>query len=121
MSLSSFSISVLSMVLGFPHIHHFVELVCIRGVIFFFFLWPHLHIEVPGLGVKLELQLLAYATVSATLELSHICSLLCSLQQRQILYPLREARDLTYISMDTRQILNLLSHNGKSKKIYFIN
>ena len=29
---------------------------------FFFFLWPHLrHIEVPRLGVKLELQLPAYA------------------------------------------------------------
>ena len=30
---------------------------------FFFFLWPHLrHMEVPRLGVELELQLLAYAT-----------------------------------------------------------
>ena len=33
---------------------------------FFFFLGPHLwHIEVPRLGVQLELQLLAYATATA--------------------------------------------------------
>ena len=34
-----------------------------------FFLWPHLrHMEVPRLGVELELQLLACATVLATLD-----------------------------------------------------
>ena len=33
--------------------------------IYFAFLQPHLqHMEVPGLGVKLELQLQAYATAS---------------------------------------------------------
>ena len=31
-----------------------------------FFLWPHLlHMEVPRLGVELELQLLVYATATA--------------------------------------------------------
>ena len=36
------------------------------------FLGPHpQHMEVPRLGVKLELQLPAYATATATLDLSH--------------------------------------------------
>ena len=53
---------------------------------FFFFSGSHLqHIEVPRLGVKLELQLLGYATATATWDPSHICDLCCSLQQRRIL------------------------------------
>ena len=49
--------------------------------------------EVPGLGVKLELKLLAYATAIATLDLSHIINLYHSLWQGWILNPLSEARD----------------------------
>ena len=42
----------------------------------FFFLWPYLqHMEVSGLGVKSELQLLAYATATTTQDLSHVCNL----------------------------------------------
>ena len=53
------------------------------------------HIEIPRLGVEseLELQLLAYITAIATPDLSCICNLHHSLQQCQILNPLREARD----------------------------
>ena len=51
--------------------------------------------EVPRLGVKSELQLLAYTTVTATLALSRICNLPHSLQQCLILNPRREARDET--------------------------
>ena len=55
-------------------------LICIyfRRCIFFLiiiisFLGPHLwHMEVPGLGVKLELQLLAYTTATAMRDLSHM-------------------------------------------------
>ena len=36
---------------------------------------PLWRLEVPGLGVELELQLLAYATASATPDLSHVCDL----------------------------------------------
>ena len=37
--------------------------------VFFFFSGPHpCHMEVPGLGVELGLQLLAYATATATLD-----------------------------------------------------
>ena len=70
------------------------------GLLFFYlfiylvFLGPHpRHMEVPGLGVKLELQLPAYTTVTATQDPSCICDLLHSSWQRRILNPLREARD----------------------------
>ena len=43
---------------------------------FFFFLGPHLqHMEVPRLGVKSEIQLLAYTTATTTQDLSHVCDL----------------------------------------------
>ena len=46
--------------------------------------------EVPLLGVELELQLPAYTTAMATLDPSHIGR---SLQRCRILNPLSEARD----------------------------
>ena len=53
-----------------------------EGQIFFFFLWLHLwHMEVPRLGVELELQLSAYTTATAMRDLSCICDLSHSLQQ----------------------------------------
>ena len=53
------------------------------------------HMEVVRLGVKPELQLLAYATATATAtrDLSHICDVHHSSQQRRILNPLSEARN----------------------------
>ena len=69
-----------------------------------FFLGPHLwHMEVPKLGVKLELQLPAYTT-TATQYLSHVCDLHNSSQQCQILNPLSEARDWTHNLMVPSQI-----------------
>ena len=70
---------------------------------FFFscFLGPHLrHMEVPRLGVEWELQLPAYATATATWDVSHVCNLYHISHQHQILNPLREARDRTCVSMD---------------------
>ena len=41
-----------------------------------FFLGPHpWHMALPRLGVKSELQLLAYTTATATPDLSHVCNL----------------------------------------------
>ena len=62
--------------------------------------------EVPRLGDKLELQLSAYITATATAApgLSHICHLYHSSQQCQILNLLREVRDGTYVLMDTSQV-----------------
>ena len=61
---------------------------------FFCFLGPHpQHMEVPRLGVELELQLLVYATATAMWAPSHVCDLQYSSQQRWILNPLNKARD----------------------------
>ena len=61
-------------------------------------------IDVPRLGVKLELWPLAYITASATWDLSCICNLCHSSQQCQILNLLREARDRTCSLMVASQI-----------------
>ena len=57
--------------------------------------------EGPRLGVKLELQLLAYATATGTQDPSHVCDLHHSSWQCQILNPLSEAGDRTRILTDT--------------------
>ena len=58
------------------------------------FLGPHpQHMEVPRLGVESELQLQVYTTATAMQDLSHVCDLHHSSQQRQIVDPLIEAKD----------------------------
>ena len=52
--------------------------------------------EVPRLGVKLELQLLTYTPATATPDPSHVCDLHHSSRQRWILNLLSEARDRTH-------------------------
>ena len=73
---------------------------------FFFYLFRATpwHMEIPRLGVNLELQLPAYTTATATQVLSHICELHHSLWQRWILNPLSGARNRTHIFMDTSGI-----------------
>ena len=80
-----------------------------------------------------------YATDKATLDLSHICDLCCSLWQCQILNLLSEARDQTNTFRDTMSlaltswhrswwkallpnvfVLNLLSHDRKSSLLLYI-
>ena len=58
------------------------------------------HMEFPKLGVKLELQLPAYATATALPDPSHLFNLYHGLWQHQILNPLGEARDQTRILTD---------------------
>ena len=62
--------------------------------------------EVSSLGVESELELLAYTTAIALPDLSHICDLHHSSQQRQIPNPLSKARDRTRILMDASQIVS---------------
>ena len=71
-----------------------------KRVCFIFpFLQLHLqHMEVPGLGVEVELQLRAYTTAMATPDPSCICDL----------------HD-TCILTETSQALNPLSHNRNSE------
>ena len=57
----------------------------------------------------------AYTTVTATLDLSHICSHSCSLWQQWILNPLSEARDRTCILKEANWMRNLLSHSGNCR------
>ena len=67
---------------------------------------PHLwHVEVPGLEVESELQLLATdtATATATPDPSRVWDLHCSSGQAQIPDPLSKARDRTRVLMDTSQ------------------
>ena len=66
-----------------------------------------------------ELQLQAYATATAAQDPSHVSDLHHSSQQHQILDPLSQARDRTYILMDTSRILKPLSYNGNSLRSYF--
>ena len=62
--------------------------------------------EVPMLGIELELQLQAYAI--ATPDPSHIYDLLCS-SKRQIFNPLSKARHRIHIFMDITHVLNVLN------------
>ena len=61
--------------------------------------------EVPRLGVKLELQLPAYATATAMQDPSWVCDLHQSSQQRQILNLLSRARDPTSILTNASQFI----------------
>ena len=69
------------------------------------FLGPHLqHMEAPRLGVESELQLQAYATHTATPDLSCICDLHHSSWQCWIFNPLSRARDQILVLMYTSQV-----------------
>ena len=69
-------------------------------VLFFFLgLYPW-HAEVPRLGVKSELQLLAYTIATAMQDPGQGCDLNHSSQQCQVLNPLSEARDQTHVLMN---------------------
>ena len=101
---------------------------------FFSFYGLHLrHMEVPRLRVKLELQLLAYNTATATWDVRSMtnicdlhhslrpipaCDLHCSLPQRRILNQLSKARQRSNptSSWILCQVLKPLSHNGNSLK-----
>ena len=70
-----------------------------------FFKGPHLwHMEVPRLGVDMELQLPAYTTAPATQDPRLVCNLHHNSGQCLIPDPLRETRDRTHILMDASRI-----------------
>ena len=60
--------------------------------------------DIPRLGVKSELELWAYAAVTATSNPSHVCNLYHSSWICWILNPLSEAKDQIHLLMDTSQI-----------------
>jgi len=76
------------------------------GFSFSFILGPHpQHMETPRLGVKLELQLLAYATATATQDLRYVFDLHHSSPQPRILNQLSKARDRTHNLMVPSRIM----------------
>ena len=82
-----------------------------------FFSGPHPQpVDVPRLGVELELQLLAYTTATGTQDPSHIFDLHHSSWQHRILNPLRDTRDRIHVLTDTSRVHNPLSHNRNSLK-----
>ena len=84
---------------------NFINIQTLYSFIYLFcFLRLHLrHMEVPRLGVELELQLPAYITATATMDPSWVCDLHRSSWQPWILNPLSKARDQTRIFVDTSQ------------------
>ena len=60
--------------------------------------------EVPRWGVKMELQLPAYATATATQDLSYVFNLHHSSRQYWIFDPLSKARDWTWVLVDTSRV-----------------
>ena len=88
-----------------------------RGLLLYFFflflLRPHRwHMEVPRLGVELELFPLAYTTATARRGPSCICHLRRSFRQRRILNPLSEARVKPASSWTLCWVLNPRSRRG---------
>ena len=84
-----------------PHVYSIFLLLLLS----FIFLGPNPQpMEVPRLGVELELWLPAYTTATATIDPSHICDLHHSSWQHRILHPLIEARDQTCILTDASHI-----------------
>ena len=75
--------------------------------------------DVPRLRVKSELQLPAYTTPIAMWDLSHICDLHHSSQQRQIPSPMSKAWYGTHIFMDTSQIRFHCSTTGTLSSCVF--
>ena len=85
----------------------------ISSSLFSFFLGPHLwHIEIPRLGVELQLQLLAYALVTALPDPSRIHNLHHSSWQCQILNPLSKGSDWTHILRDISWSLSYWATTG---------
>ena len=85
----------------------------------FVFLQPHLwHMEVPRLGVQLELYPPAYARATAMPDLSHFCNLHHSLWPPQIPNPLSKARDRTRNLMVPSRF-HFRSNTRRTPRIFF--
>ena len=75
-------------------------------------------VEVPRLGVKSELHLVAYTTATATGYLSSICNQHHSCWKCWMPDPLSDAKDPTHILMDTSWIRFHCTTSG-TPKYYF--
>ena len=92
-------------------------IIIIITFVFLPFLGPlQQHMQVPRLGVELELQSPAYARATATRDPSHVCSLHHSSRQCWILNPLSKVRDQTRNLMVPSWIRQPLGHDGNSSR-----
>ena len=92
--------------LGYFPIQQKLKVYCKSTILFFFFCLFRAHprhMKLPKLGVKSDLQVLAYATAVAMPDLTCLCDLHHSSWHRCMLNPLSKARDLTCILMDASQ------------------
>ena len=64
-------------------------------IFYLFFAFLNICMDIPRLGVKSELRLLAYTTAATTPDPSRVCHLHHSSWQHQIFNPLGKARDQT--------------------------
>ena len=77
--------------------------------------------EVPRLGVKSELSLLAYTTATAMQDPSHICDLHHRSWQHRILNPLSKAWDWTLVLTDTSWTHFGCTTMGTSRSYFYAN
>ena len=97
-----------------PFLFHLFLLPCLFFFFFFFVFGPHMqHMEVPRLGVELELHLLPYHSHS------NICDLHCSSWQHWIPDPLSEAGDRTHILMNAGGIRFCCTTKGTSHHFFW--
>ena len=107
---------------SFPNLHTNGKY-CFGGFCLFVLLFraaPKKHVEVPRIGVKLELQLPACTTATATQDPSCICDLHQSSRQCWILNPVSETRDQTRILVNTIQVCYHWATTGTPKRIIFL-
>ena len=95
----------------------FIYLFIFLSFLLFLGLLPR-HMEVPRLGVELELQPSAYARATATPDPSLVCNLHHSSQQYQILNLLSKARDRPRNLMVPSRIHSPLRHARNSYHVY---
>ena len=87
----------------------------------FVFLGPHpRHMEVPRLGVRIRATAAGYATTIATRDPSCISDLHHSSRQHCFLNPLSQARDWTWVLMDTSWFVNHWATMGTPNALYFL-
>ena len=89
-------------------------------LLFFFLRLNPQHMEVPRPGVVVELQLPAYATATATQDLSLVCDLQYSLWKWWILNSLGEASERTCVCWDTSWIHFRCTTTGTPDFPYFL-
>ena len=103
------------------HYHSKGRITIIIFVCFCFFFRAHpWHMEVPKLGVELELHLLGYTTATATWDPSSICNLHFSSQQHWVFNPLIQDRDWTCILMDASPVHLRWATKGTPYFLFFL-